>query len=438
MKIPALAWRSLICRRRQYLPLFLVCAVCTGFSFFVFFLSSGMSEAFRDKARIYYGGDLQFIGGRGELEFSEVDATVEILKNVFPSETVITSRVDLDVRSFSLYYEGTEVVLRVIKGVDFNAEKSLFDSFTFVPPVGKEDASPPFIPDFKGTNSILLSNQIAGRLGVRQGDTVTFFCRTAQGYFNTVDFRVGGIFLDSSILGLYTAYCDIDFLRTAFGFPDDYANRISFIFQEPLADKELKNYQLKLSDYFTMYPLVTDKQVFYHDLMEAHIFGNEPAYALISLEAHQEDVLELTSAMDILFGFIVVMLSLIIIAGMGSTYRVIILKRVNEIGIYMSIGMRNGKISSIFFLEAMFLLFSGCICGLALSGILCMISRMFDFSGIPGADVFLQQGYLSPLPAFDYVAVFSLLIFVTTGLFVLFTIKKAMTISPVEAIRVTE
>lgn len=438
MKVSALAWRSLVCRRRQYFPLFLVCTVCAGFSFFVFFLSSGMTEAFRNKARVYYGGDLQFIGGRTGLEFPDVEKTIETLRPVFSSDTVITSRLDLDARTYSLYYEGTEVVLRVIKGVDFKAEESLFNSFTFVPPSGTGDFASPSVPSLQGTNSILLSNQIADRLGVQQGDTFTFFCRTIQGYMNSVEFRVGGVFLDSSILGLYTAYCDIDFLRKTFGFSPEYSNRISFIFREPLSEKDLRNYQEKLSDYFSMYPLVTDKQVFYRDLIHERLFENHPTYALISLEANQEDVLELTNAMDALFFLVVVMLSLIIIAGMGSTYRVIILKRVNEIGIYMSIGMRNIRISSVFFLEAMFLLLSGCVCGLAFSGILCVVSRSFNLSAIPGIDIFLEQGFLSPSPAFVSVILFSLMIFVTTGLSVLFTIRKTMTISPVEAIRITE
>ena len=427
MTAAALALRSLFMRRRQYFPLFLVCAVCTGVSFFVFFLSNGMTESFRDKARIYYGGDFQLLGGRARLGFEDTEAMLSLLRPLVPSDAVVASRIEFDGRSYSLFYEGTEVALRVIKGVDFDVERELFGRFTYAAPLDPAALA--------GTNAILLSERTASRLGAAVGDEVTFFCRTMQGYFNTARFRVAGVFLDSSVLGLYTAYCDAGLLREAMGAAANFSNRISFIFDEPPSQKDIEGYQLRFSNELNMYPLVSDKQAFYADLIDRRVFGDAPAYAIVTLDANQEDVRELSAAMDAVFSIIVAMLSVIIIAGVASAYRVIVLKRVSEIGVYMSIGMTSRQIAAILFLETMALLVAGSGLGLLLSCALCAACGLFNLSAIPGIDLFLNQGALAPLPTFARPALFCLAVFVTTGLAVLFTIRRAVAISPVEAIR---
>lgn len=432
--MPALAFRSLLCRRKLYFPLFLVCAVCSGISFFVFFIIAGMSDAFQEKARLYYGGDLQFIGGAGALDFWETEKTMGVLRPLLPPETTLTSRVELGGDSCSFYYEGTEVVLWVVKGVDFKIEKNLFDALQFVTASGSEVR----VPEIAGTNSILISKQIADRLGVGQGDVLQFFCRTLQGYVNSVDVQIAGVFSDPSVLGIYTAYCDVGCLRRAIGANADYSNRISFIFPREPSRADIAGFQEKLSERFTMYPLVSDKQAFYDDLLENRVFGDTPVYALITLQANQEELAEIMDAMETLFAFIVALLSLIIVVGIGSSYRVIVLKRVNEIGIYMSLGIRNSTISSLLFLEVMFLVVLGCVGGFAFSNILMFFSRYCDLSSIPGIDVFLQEGRLTASLVYAPVLGFSAVILVTTGLYVLFSIRKTMTISPVDAIRITE
>ena len=431
MTAAALALRSLLARRGQYFPLFLVCAVCTGVSFFVFFLSNGMTEAFRDKARIYYGGDFQLLGGSARLGFDDTEAMLSLIRPLVPPDAAVAARIEFDGRGNSLFYEGTEVALRVIKGVDFGVESGLFSRFTYA----ENDGAPLDPASLAGTNAILLSERTASRLGAAAGDEVAFFCRTMQGYFNTARFRVAGVFLDSSVLGLYTAYCDAGLLREAMGAPASFSNRISVIFGEPPSQKDIELCQLRFSGALNMYPLVSDKQAFYDDLIRNRVFGETPTYAIITLDANQDDVRELSAAMDAVFAVVVAMLSLIIIAGVASAYRVIVLKRVSEIGVYMSVGMTSRRIAAILFLETFALLAAGSICGLLLSCALCAGAGLVNLSAIPGIDLFLKQGALAPIPAFAEPAIFCLAVFVTTGLAVLFTIRRAVTISPVEAIR---
>ena len=432
MPIIALAARSIMGRRRQYFPLFLVCAVCSGVSFFALFLSNGMSEAFRDKARIYYGGDFQLLGGRTSIQIDDTEGTLALIKPLLPPGALIASRIAAGGKANSLFYEGEEVPLRVIMGVDFEVEQGLFSRFTYASADCEAARNP---ASLAGSRGILLSERTAARLGAREGDSVTLFCRTVQGYLNSVDFRVAGVFLDSSVLGLYTAYCDVEALRAAMGMPANVSTRISFIFPQPPSSKDIAGFQASFSCVLNMYPLVSDKKLFYDDVLYRRLFKDAPAYAIITLDANQEDVEELSAAMNAVFAAIIFMLSLIIIAGVASAYRVIVLKRVSEIGVYMSIGMRSRRIAALLFLETMLILAGGTACGLLLCGILCRAARLIDLTSIPGIDIFLNQGVLAPLPTLAGPALFCLGVFVTTGLAVLFTIKRAVAISPVEAIR---
>ena len=69
MNYAKLSVRSLLLRWRQYISLFLVCAIGTGVSLFSFFLINGMLASLSMKAEIYYAGNYQFLGGRNNLDF---------------------------------------------------------------------------------------------------------------------------------------------------------------------------------------------------------------------------------------------------------------------------------------------------------------------------------------------------------------------------------
>ena len=60
-----MGFRSIVYRKKQYLSLFLVCLFGTGISLFCIYTVDGMLRALEDKAKLYYGGDLQFLGGWG-------------------------------------------------------------------------------------------------------------------------------------------------------------------------------------------------------------------------------------------------------------------------------------------------------------------------------------------------------------------------------------
>ncbi|WP_296663225.1 MULTISPECIES: ABC transporter permease [unclassified Treponema] len=428
MNYVKLSVRSLLLRWRQYISLFFVCAIGAGVSLFSFFLINGMLHSLSTKAEIYYGGNYQFLGGRSNLEFYDCREFVEKLSDVFPAETVISPRFDFDADSASFYYEGVEVRQRVIKGVDFEKEKILFSKFNYVQ--GSADG-------IAGTNGVLVSEKIASMLEVSTGDSITFMLRTGPGYINTVQIVVKGIFKDSSVFGTYTSYIDIDFLRKAYCSPEFYANRIGIFFPDSLpSSKDTLKYQSLLEKKFNMYKLVNDKYDFYEPLLAGEF--SEPIYAFIVLDANMEDLGVIIDAMKIITSLVIAALVIIIVVGISSTYKVIVMKRINEIGIYKAIGMERGSVILLLLSEALVLLISGCVCGWGFCLLLEFIVRQFNFSFIPAFDMFLTNGYIVPMNSFGgAMLIFAVIIFTTISA-ILFSLRTAIRITPVQALTVTE
>ena len=318
--------RSLLYRKKQYMALFLVCMVGVGISLFCLFLVEGMLSSLEDKAKLYYGGDFTFIGGKNNLTFSNVDNFIEKLVPVFPEGSVVSPRFDFDADYSSFYFEGTEARQRVIKGVDFSKEMKLFQSFNYL------EGNP---LNMAGSNGVLLSEPIAETLGVQVGDNITFLLKTKKGYTNTVLLEVHGIFRDSSLFGMYTSYMDIDCLRKSYDVAQTWANRICISFPEnyKITQERVESFQAQLEQEFTMFPLVDDKELFYQPLLSKKF--SEPHYALVDLYANLEDLKVLIDAMKIISTFVILILMIIIMVGVSSTYRVIVMKRINEIGIYV-------------------------------------------------------------------------------------------------------
>lgn len=421
--------RSLLYRKKQYISLFLVCMVGVGISLFCLFLVEGMLNSLEDKAKLYYGGDFTFIGGKNDLTLPNADDFIEKLTPVFPAGSVISSRFDFDADYSSFYFEGIEARQRVIKGVDFSKEMELFQGFNYLEGNALNMA---------GSNGVLLSEPIAETLGVQVGDSITFLLKTIKGYTNTVVLEVHGIFRDSSLFGMYTSYMDINCLRESYGVAQTWANRICIDFPADfkITQEKVENLQAQLEQKFTMFPLVDDKEIFYQSLLSKSF--SEPHYALVDLYANLEDLKVLIDAMKIIATFVILILMVIIMVGVSSTYRVIVMKRINEIGIYKAIGMNRIGIFSVLLSETSLLILAGCVAGIIFSWILCGGISLFSFSFIPAFDIFLVDGQLLPKISFLQSLLISLLVYVTTTFAVLFSVQKSVRMTPVDALGVTE
>ncbi len=428
MLTPVIAYRSITSNIKRYISLFLVCAFGVCVCLTVLGTMNGMLTSLRNKARVYYGGDLMFLGGDNTVEFYNLSEHLKNVSPYFPSEAIISPRLDFDGSTAFFFFEGVSAKQRTIKGVDFNKEAPLFDTFTFVEGTYK---------NMMGTNGVIFSQAIAQTLNARVGDVITFMITNVNGFKDTRQLVLQGIFADSSLFGMYSSYFNLETLQNALSVPYEYANRICVFYPEnTLTNKEINRLQKTLDQDFHMHPQVKDKQDFYNVLYAS---GHpNPYYALITLDANLQDLRMLIEAMRLIIYCISALLIAIIAVGIGSTYRVIVLKRSNEIGIYMSLGYSIPGIIHIFISEVVCLLTAGCLIGLLSSLIVCFFISFIDLTNIPAVDIFLTNSRMIPIISPSYVLVVLMSVFVTTLASVLFTIRKTVQINPVEALAVTE
>jgi len=419
--------RSLLFRKAQYKSLFLVCMFGVAASLTALFINRGMINAMNEKAKIYYGGNYAFMEDDAEngLQIINYKDYYNKIRKIFPPEAIVSYRFDLDGRKVSLYFEGTQALQQTIKGCDFELEKKLFNNMKLIS--GSFDS-------MKGSNGIVISRLIAEMLNVKVGDVLTFMIDTVNDGINTVGVEVKGIFQDSSVFGMYTSYMDFDFLKRCYGRPENFANRIVINFPgKYLNKKDDLYYQYKLEEVFDMFPLVDNKDDFL-DREDDSVTKD----ALIPLSANLVDVKIMDRAMDLIITFIIAILVVIIVAGMGSTYRVLVMKRMNEIGIYMSIGMKKKSIATILLFESLVLVIAGCIAAFFLTGLFCFIISLFNFSFIPSFDLFLVKGNL--LPSVDVIKsiIVIAVVILFTLLAVLYSTWKSIKVLPVKALSAVE
>ncbi|MCR5080976.1 MAG: FtsX-like permease family protein [Treponema sp.] len=420
--------RSLLSKWKQYISLFIVTIFGVGISLFLLFAVKGMLSAMATKAKIYYGGDLQILGGTDSLEFFNADELREKIEAVMPENAVVSKRYTLRANDVLLYNNGMEARFRQMIGVDFNREKELFKRFNYV------DGSAENITE---KNGILLSQPIAELLGVHAGDEIDLHVLANGPGKGAVKLIVKGIFHDSSVFGMYTIYFDFDFLISLNNKPEGFANRIGVYFPDgSFKEKKAKKYQKILESAINMYPLVEDKDEFY-DKINEKIF-EEPTFALITIDSSMEELTVIIEAMNWVSMLIILALVVIIIVGVSSTYRVLIMKRINEIGIFKAIGMSRFNIYRVLISETACLMLAGCIIGFMLAVFFSWILSLFNLSFIPAFDVFLSNGFIIPKIEVANALIMEAIIFVTTLAAVVLSIRKAVRITPVQALSTTE
>jgi ABC-type lipoprotein release transport system permease subunit len=423
-----IASRTIIHNFSRYLALVLLTLFSFAIALSSLAIMNGMLYSMREKARVYYGGDLQFIGGNGSLNIYNSEELTSRLEKILASHISIRSRIDYGADYDKiLFFEGNSVPIRIIKGLDFAVNHDLFQYFNFL--------SGSFY-EVEKDNGILISSAIAEKLQVKVGDSLTLYLDNFQRKIDTTQVVIKGIFLDTSLFGMYSVYMDLENLRNTINAPKDYINRIGLYFpkgKEP-SRFEIENIQKLLENEFGIehiHPLSNDKDDFYAAMYKTK---SRPYYALIPLDANLKDLRQIIEAMKIIIYGLSALLIIIVMIGISSTYRVIIAKRVREIGIYVSQGFSNRRISRIFLSEVIFIIITGFLAGILSAFAISYFVSSLDFSSIPAFDLFLSNGSLLSRYSFIHTLVIFSSVFVTTLVSVLFTIRKAIQIDPAKAL----
>lgn len=426
MTYSSIAYRSLKYEPKRYILLFVAASIGIALVLSAMGFMNGLLDAFNNKARIYYGGDLILLHSTdGKLGWYNTDEVISQIEPYFESKDFLLSyRIDYENDNTFLYFEGENLKQRKIKGVDFDREEELFSSLTFAEGSRKI---------LRGSNGIYISTSTAENLNLNIGDNVLFMLRTTKNYTETANLVVEGIFQDSSLFGANVSYLDFEFLRNLINYPKNYSISIGAFSNKSLSDTEILTIQKDLNQFFDMYELVDDKQIFIDNLYKA-----KGKTALITLTSNLENLNFLILAMRIIIYIIIAILIIIIAIGIGSTYKVIAVKRTNEIGMYMALGLSPNGIIKLFLIEVFYLLIIAYFFSVFIMFLFSSIISSFNFTQIPAFDIFLKNGkLLAQYNIWQMLLIFGIVV-VTTMTLVYFTIRKCVKVEPVDALSVTE
>lgn len=426
MTYSSIAYRSLKYEPKRYILLFVAASIGIALVLSAMGFMNGLLDAFNNKARIYYGGDLILLHSTdGKLGWYNTDEVISQIEPYFESKDFLLSyRIDYENDNTFLYFEGENLKQRKIKGVDFDREEELFSSLTFAEGSRKI---------LRGSNGIYISTSTAENLNLNIGDNVLFMLRTTKNYTETANLVVEGIFQDSSLFGANVSYLDFEFLRNLIKYPKNYSISIGAFSNKSLSDTEILTIQKDLNQFFDMYELVDDKQIFIDNLYKA-----KGKTALITLTSNLENLNFLILAMRIIIYIIIAILIIIIAIGIGSTYKVIAVKRTNEIGMYMALGLSPNGIIKLFLIEVFYLLIIAYFFSVFIMFLFSSIISSFNFTQIPAFDIFLKNGkLLAQYNIWQMLLIFGIVV-VTTMTLVYFTIRKCVKVEPVDALSVTE
>ncbi|GHU16831.1 ABC transporter permease [Spirochaetia bacterium] len=384
-----LALKYLFRYRRRYLFLFLALTFGFGIVTLITSVKDGMYENVYNSAQSHYAGDIITVGVHNsffQMEHIPKDDIDTILRaiedtNINPQHTVMRTLSPNGI----LYYNGSAVRLKYTTGVDWDTEESYFNSLDY-----RERRDVP-----EGENTILLSVPVAGKLGIRPGDSLILEVETRYGQSNTGVFVVGGIVEDSTIFGYYKAYVSRPVLNRLLLFRRDECSSIGmFLSDRREAETKRIILQNELADTILTSPLIQDRDELVREKDQpwkgVKIF-------VLGIPVYLSEVAELLAAMNIITYFLYGIMLVIILVSAMVTCNLILHEREREVGTMRAIGFYEGDVRFILILETMALGLLSLAAGFIFALLVSAGLRFIPLSWFPSLEIFMKNGRLTAL-----------------------------------------
>ncbi len=424
--IAKLALRTLWRNRKRYRLVFL--AVLVGFALVCLILgvSGGVLKSIKEKAARYFAGQITI---RGYVNDSPAIENPDELVNYLAASSLpvrnISKRTIYYHSNAAIYYGGESIRQRRLIGVDFEKERSEFDSLRLI------EGSLDHMLAGDRKQSILISKSASKLLGAHAGDAVLLYLTTHDGSANTTMLTVKGVFEENSLFG-YVAYMDNEGLNELLALPQGSATDIALYFPSGYSENDAIKPLFKYLG--TRYPVlpVTGRK----DLSQA-LSDNPERYilTLISLDANLDTVKDLLDALNVILFFLFGIFLLIVMTGIVNTYRVILFERTKEIGTMRALGTGRLQVLRLFLAEAFFLAVSAAVFGTLLGVLMLAVVTNVPLTTIPGAGLFTNNGFLVFFLKPSLLVIAFTIMVASVVLAVSGTARKASTIPPAEALR---
>jgi ABC-type lipoprotein release transport system permease subunit len=387
----ALAAKYVISYKKRYM--FLFSALSLGFCIIsvISSLKDGMSDAIYYSAQNHYSGDIIIAGFEKETKSDNhiYAETIPLIhekieeSGIKPDKKILRTMQNQD--SF-LYYNGSDVPVKYVAGVDWDAEMDYFNSLNFV------EGFPS--PDFND-DTILISAPVASFLGARLGDIVLLETETKHGQKNTVYLTIGGIIDDRSFFGYYKTFVSRQTINNVIGFDLGDCSTIGLFFSDRSSiENKREKLQRLLSEILPLRPLVYDRSDFNR---EQDWNWNGIMFFLLTVSVYVSDVAQILQALNILSYFLYTMMLLIILVSAGVTYRLILHERIKETGAMRAIGFYENDIRRILIVESFILATVSIAAGFCIALFINWRVSYLSFSWFPSFEIFLKNGRLLAL-----------------------------------------
>ncbi len=182
-----------------------------------------------------------------------------------------------------------------------------------------------------------------------------------------------------------------------------------------------------------VFPFVKTEHEFWTELAKP---WSGVQYEVLTLKGYLSEVGDVTSAVNIGLGFLLLMMLVIVFVGIANTYSVIVHDRTRELGTMRALGMQQGGMGRLILVETLLLGLVGIGAGSLIGFSALAVIGSLPAPGVPGFGIFLLHGRLgwevSPL-LFSVEAVLIIAAVAAGGMI---PARRASRLAPADALRV--
>jgi len=334
-----------------------------------------------------------------------------------------------------------------LNGVDYAEEADLFSLLTLAP--AKDYMENPADPDaVKGSfaelgqpGTLVLFASQAKRLKVDVGDEIVLRTETLKGASNTAQARVVAVARDLGLLSSFASFVPKQTIVDLYQFKPDVSGVIQIYLRDIEGSTAAMNKLRAGLDERGYAQLEHDGQPFFIKLLQT-VPQEDWTGAKLDVTTWEDEASFLTQiivALRAVSFALILVLAVVIIVGITNTMTIAVRERTKEIGTLRAIGMRRGRVLSLFLIEAVILgvLASG-IGGLGGAAVAMLVDAAQVRIDVDAMRVVLLSDTLHLVPRVVDVVVAIVTLTVVCAFAAFFPSLRAARITPVTAMQSAE
>lgn len=406
-----LAWRNMFRRG----PRTLMCGVVLGLSSFIIVISVNFSVSIRDSLQRAvtesYTGDLQIASTGFD---AGLDPTSNSINIPNPIRSILSLEQQLDNDKRIKAWTKRSQCVAIIHAKELSTPVILLG----VIPDKEQDITKKikidkgFYPE-QGTNEVVISKKLAGKLRLNKGDQISAFTITKEGFPSGINLEITGLYtvdgpgVFGDVLAITTIHAIADILEMERG--------------------QFHSYCIILNDTGIEQDIVSDIKSWLPSGKAPNVFK---IYLWRDLAGLAGNAIYITKIMTGIINSVIIFTIILVIF---TIFSMNMWERVKETGILKIVGAGAGHVIKLFLIEAVYMGFVFGLSGIIISSILIIFGQKY---GIPAFTSAMEMGfggkvlYLSSLGTLPFKA-----LLITTGISILGAFPNALMLSKVDPVK---